>query len=61
MGTKIGAEVMTTAGRGTVVNGKKYGKPPARGGKWVFLHNRVDNRVILFHASEVKPLEVWER
>lgn len=52
---RIGDVVTTFLGEGRVVRGSDFRKPPARGGKWVFLfHPKVmSNRVICFHPSEV--------
>lgn len=53
---RIGDVVMTPRGKGRVVRGSDWRKPPARGGKWVFLFfpERLHNRVICFHPSEIE-------
>jgi hypothetical protein len=53
---KIGDTVETPQGKGRVVRGSTYDKPPAHGGHWVFLFYPADlnNRVICYHRSQVK-------
>lgn len=53
---RIGDVVETPLGQGRVCLGAAHGKPPARGGKWVFLFwpEHLHNRVICFHPSQVR-------
>lgn len=52
---RIGDVVMTPKGWGRIVRGSEWKKPPARGGKWVFLFRpeHLHNRVIRFHPTEI--------